>query len=92
MPDTPPENNPKVRYAFGPTFNIHLVGPHIEFDLPDDIVNILNTALCRTGDNPDEMFRKALALYEVAAAAKDEGNGLAVVGPDGEVVRDIKGF
>jgi hypothetical protein len=91
MPDTPTDHA-TIHYSFGPTLKLHLVGKHIEFDLPDDVVSILNMALMRTGDNPDEMFRKALALYEVAAVAKEEGNGLAVVGPDGEVVRDIEGF
>ncbi len=75
-----------------PSNRAHLAGGHVEIDLPDDIVSILNRALDRTGDSPAEMFRKALALDDVASVAKAEGNGLAVVGPDGEVVRDIEGF
>jgi hypothetical protein len=77
---------------FAPIAELHTVGKHIEFDVPDDVADILNTALLRTGDDPSEMIRKALALYEVASVAKSEGNALAVVGPDGEVVRDIEGF
>jgi hypothetical protein len=38
---------------------------HINFDLPDEVVKILNLALDRTGDDPSEMMQKALpGLFE----------------------------
>ncbi len=36
---------------------------HIEFDLPDPVVRILNLALSRTGDDPSEMFRKQTGIF-----------------------------
>jgi hypothetical protein len=44
------------------------------------------------GTNKSEILRKALALFEVANEAKEQGNKLGVVSKDRQVLAEIVGL
>lgn len=45
-----------------------------------------------TGNTPSDILVKALTLYDVANKARSEGNRIAVLSPDDEIIREIIGF
>ena len=69
-----------------------LKGNRFDVYLNDELVSDLNDLMRHSGDSPDELFRKALALYKLGIEAKEEDNRLAVVGSDGEIVQEIVGI
>lgn len=44
------------------------------------------------GTNKSDILRKALALYEVASDAKEQGNKLGIVSKDRQVLTEIIGL
>jgi hypothetical protein len=44
------------------------------------------------GTNKSDILRKALALYEVASEAKEQGNKLGIVSRDRQVLTEIVGL
>jgi putative ubiquitin-RnfH superfamily antitoxin RatB of RatAB toxin-antitoxin module len=44
------------------------------------------------GTNKSEILRKALALYEVASEAKEQGNRLGIFGKDRQLLTEIVGL
>ena len=44
------------------------------------------------GTNKSEILRKALALYEVANSAKEDGNRLGIVSKDRQLITEIVGL
>jgi hypothetical protein len=80
-----------ARYLPGPS-RFHYEGNSLAIDLSDDAMAIVNDLIDRTQESPSELFIKALVLYKVAMDAKAEGNHLAIVNADGELVQDIIGL
>jgi hypothetical protein len=47
-------------------------------DLPPEAASQLNQLMAQTGDNPTELFHKALALYKVTKDAIQEGKSVGI--------------
>jgi hypothetical protein len=54
--------------------------------------NMLGQLATENGTNKSEILRKALALYEVANEAKEQGNRLGIVSKDRQVLTEIVGL
>ena len=83
---------PESRLKLGPKSPTFLRGNRLDLELTDEVVSSLNDLMWHSGDSPAELFRKALALYKLGVEAKGEDNRLAIVGPEGEIVREIVGL
>ena len=88
MPN-PNAREPRLKIGLGAHV---LKGNRFDLQLNDELVSSLNDLMQHSGDSPEEVFRKALALYKVGVEAKEEDNRLAIVGPDGEIVQEIVGL
>jgi hypothetical protein len=53
---------------------------------------MLGQLASENGTNKSEILRKALALYEVANEAKEQGNRLGIVSKDRQVLTEIVGL
>lgn len=61
-------------------------------DLNDEMTERFNNLAESLGGSKSELMRKAIALIEVAADAKNKGLRMAVVDPDQKVVTTIVGL
>jgi hypothetical protein len=68
---------PSSEDANGPPARSH-VSNKITLNLSDHMRDVLNELLKRTEDKPDDMFRKALALYKLAIEAHDQGKSVGI--------------
>ena len=53
---------------------------------------MLEKLAAENGTNKSDILRKALALYEVASDAKEQGNKLGIVSKDRQVLTEIIGL
>jgi hypothetical protein len=56
------------------------------------VLGLLQLLAAKSNDSYDDLLRKALTLYGVALDAKDNGNRLAILNPEDEIVREITGI
>jgi hypothetical protein len=50
----------------------------IRLNLSDHVRDVLNDLLDRTDGNPEDLFRKALALYRIAVEARAQGKSVGI--------------
>jgi hypothetical protein len=56
------------------------------------VLGVLHLLAARSHDNYEDLLRKALTLYSFALDAKEQGNRLAVLNPEDEIVHEINGL
>jgi hypothetical protein len=56
------------------------------------VLGLLHLLAAKSNDSYDDLLRKALTLYGVALDASDNGNRLAILNPEDEIVREITGI
>jgi len=56
------------------------------------VLGLLHLLVARSNESYDDLLRKALTLYSFALEAKEQGNRLAILNPDDEIVHEISGL
>lgn len=79
------------RTKLGPPFRVYK-GNKIVLDLSPEASGVLNDLLNRTGDSPDDLFRKALSLYKAAQDAHREGKAVGVAESPDALETEFVGF
>jgi hypothetical protein len=82
---------PSPRHVLGPSFRVH-VGDKIALNLSPEASKLLNQLMNMTADSPDDMFRKALALYKAAMDAHKEGKAVGVAASADALETEFVGF
>ena len=57
-----------------------------------EVDGLLRLLAARSNDTYEDVLRKALTLYSFALDAKEQGNRLAVLNPEDEIVHEIIGL
>jgi hypothetical protein len=58
----------------------------------DEVPTLLEDLTARTGESGAVILRKALRLLSAAWDAEEEGNRIAILTPDDEIVQDVVGI
>lgn len=64
----------------------------VTLEMSPEAYNNLNTIADSLGVTPSEAWRKALALLTAATEARNEGNRIAVVNHNGDIIYNIVGL
>jgi len=67
-------------------------GNRITLDLSPEGSSVLNQLMNETADSPDDLFRKALALYKAAQDAHREGKAVGVASSPDALETEFVGF
>ena len=67
-------------------------GPRITTALPPPLTEAVEEMARALRVSRDEVHRRAITLFKAAFDAGHEGNRLAILTPDDDIVRDIVGF
>ena len=58
----------------------------------EEIAGLVQLLAARSGDSREDTLKKALTLYGLALDARRQGNRLAILSPEDDIVQDIIGF
>jgi hypothetical protein len=67
-------------------------GNRITLDLSPEAIDVLSQLLNQTHDRPDDLFRKALALYKIAQDAHREGKAVGFASSPDALETEFVGF
>lgn len=88
-PGTPTSDSPRLEWGRGSWVHI---GNNVSLHFSNEVIDALNRLLVRTGDTPEDLFRKALALYTLASDAHTEGKAVGTATSPDVLETEYVGF
>lgn len=87
-PDLPESDR---QHRLGPSRWV-IVGDEIQLRLRGAVIPAMNDLLGKTGDSPDDLMRKALALYKLSVDAHEDGKAVGVAASSDVLETEFVGF
>jgi hypothetical protein len=80
-----------TRFAPDPSLRMYK-GGRITLDLSPEAYRVLQQLMNETSEGPDDLFRKALAMYKAAVEARHEGKAVGVANSPDALETEFVGF